>query len=177
MAATTGAESEVIDSRSAAQLTAWNLQGSLSLVQFKPNKILIASYFWQQRGADTYNLLITSPLNLQQLHLVGTPAQVTLTTSKGQTFQARDAEQLLLQQTGWSFPVANLFYWVRGLPAPAYVQRAIYDTNNHLLFLQQAGWNIQFNGYQAVGPYVLPSGLILSNPQGQIKIVLKNWSL
>ncbi|OCH98040.1 outer membrane lipoprotein LolB [Legionella jamestowniensis] len=93
------------------------------------------------------------------------------------TASSSNAEELLKKQTGIRLPVNNLYYWVRGLPAPGHVQSAKRDSANHLLVLKQSGYVIDYGQYTSVGKTVLPSVIRLQGNGVFIKLVIKRWRI
>lgn len=136
-----------------------------------------ASLNWQQRNANNYTLYVMGPLGTGTAKISGSANQVTLATSDGQTRSAPNAQTLLLQQFGWQLPIASLRYWVRGLPDPHYSSKKQLDQYNHLVSLQQRGWQIQYQRYVAVTNIDLPSKLTLTNPQFRAKLIIKQWQI
>ena len=106
-------------------------------------KTKVASYWWRQFGKGMYRIRVSSPWGLFSVTVVGNPGNVILWRSAKKFVHAKNAEQLLYQQMGWTFPVDKLYYWVRGLPAPGKYQ-ARYDHFGHMIQLKQAGWYTPF---------------------------------
>ena len=79
------------------------------------------------------------------------------------------------QQTGTRLPVKNLFYWVRGLPAPGPVQLTHRDSNGHLTELIQSGYKISYSNYTTVNQIDLPGKIQLQGHDVMIKLVIKRW--
>lgn len=107
-----------------------------------------------------------------------------LISKKGNTITFQDgakittstnADELLLKQTGIRLPVNNLYYWVRGLPAPGGIQSEKHDQFNHLIQLKQNGYTIDFTKYTSVKGIDLPSMIRLEGNGVMVKVVIKNW--
>lgn len=153
------------------RIRSWNIDGAFSIRQM--NKSTIASYTWQQRG-NSYNIRIHSSLDIYTADISGRPNYVALQRSNQQRFSARTPERLMQKQLGWHLPISSLHYWMRGLPAPGKYQ-ATFDTFGHLIYLQQAGWQIQFSNYISIGKVDLPRTLQLNSDRFAVKIVIKHW--
>ena len=80
------------------------------------------------------------------------------------------------QQLGWRLPLSNLFYWMRGLPAPGNYQ-ADFDRYGHLTLLSQMGWQVHYANYVSVGSVDLPQILELTQAELYVKIVIKRWKI
>lgn len=157
-----------------ADLQNWWIQGAVS-IQCR-GKTDMATFNWKQLG-DHYTITLYGPLNLGCISLQGCPGQVTLIKPMGSTFSASSAEQLMQRQLGWYLPVSNMYYWVRGLPAPGSSAKQIHDQYGHLVFLGQQGWMINFQAYQSQGNMDLPRKIILDNQALHVKLVISNWNL
>lgn len=163
-----------------AQLTAlqsWTAQGNIAARTAKSG--WNAYYDWQQQNAN-YSLILFGPLGIGRTQLSGTQGangQVTLVTSKQQTFTASSPELLLQQQTGWNLPVSNLYYWLRGLPAPHQHYRESLDAYNHLLHLYQDGWHISYLHYTTVNGIDLPQRILLTDPDWQVQMIITKWKV
>jgi outer membrane lipoprotein LolB len=158
------------------QLTAlkqWSAEGSIGARSSKQG--LNASFAWQQQTND-YTIQLFGPLGIHRTQLAGNKQQVTLQTSD-QTYSARNPEILLQQRTGWRLPVSNLYYWLRGLPAPNTRYIKTLDEQHHIVQLKQAGWDVQYLGYTPVKHLDLPERILLTNPQWQVRLVIHNWQL
>lgn len=153
-------------------LTAWTTNGSIAA----HNQIRggwNASFNWQQQ-AHSYNVALFGPLGMNHVQINGTPGQVTLITSK-QTLTASNPEALLQQETGWQLPVSNLPYWLRGLPAPYSRDKHAVDMNNHIVHLNQDGWNVYYLRYISVNGVDIPDRILLTNPPWVVHIVMHQW--
>jgi outer membrane lipoprotein LolB len=159
--------------RSTSALKHWALQGSMGIRT--PQEGTNATIHWQQSG-QRYALQIYGPLGIYRIQLEGTPNNVVL-QSEGQTYRASSAESLLKQQLGWSIPVSNLVYWVRGLAAPGFSANAVRDSQNRLTTLTQQGWQIQYLDYVNVKQLELPRKIVLTQPQLQVRFVIRQWTI
>lgn len=154
-------------------LKQWSAEGSIGARSV--NKGLNASFSWQQEY-DNYTIQLFGPFGINRTQLIGNKQQVTLQTAK-ETSTARNPELLLQKRTGWRLPVSNLYYWLRGLPAPNARYTHVLDANNHLTQLNQAGWTVTYLRYSAVNNIDLPAQILLANPQWQVRLVIKQWQL
>jgi outer membrane lipoprotein LolB len=157
----------------------WTLNGRIALQT--EQEAWNASIFWQQRG-DAFDIKLVGPLGQGTMSIEGDASGVRLRTPKGETFAARDAEDLLYRQLGWRMPLSGLCYWVRGLPAPALPASLHIDAEGRLSGLAQAGWRIAYLRYQHEGgaglPDLpdLPGKIFLDNPQVSVRLVVQHWS-
>lgn len=123
----------------------------------------------------SYDLELYGPLGADRVVLLGSPEQVTLKTSDGKITTAKTPEALLQQRLGWSLPVNNFYYWLRGLPAPTITSKIQFDNYHHILQLQQQGWVIHYLRYAAINKTDLPTKILVSNPTISATIVISQW--
>ena len=79
------------------------------------------------------------------------------------------------QQLGWSLPVSNLLWWVRGLPAPYSKSQLQLDSNSLLTELKQDQWLIEYLSYRTENGLQLPERIKLSGAGLNITLVIKEW--
>jgi outer membrane lipoprotein LolB len=162
-----------------AALKNWRISGEIGgqITQQQKTKAFSASVVWQQQG-DAYHISIFGPLGADMTQLQGNATQAVLTTSKHQKIAGQNPEQLLETELGWSLPVSNLYYWVRGIPAPNAPSTPSFDHYHHLSTLTQQGWQIQYLRYTAVGHhYDLPSKIFISRPNLKLRLIISQWQL
>ncbi len=157
-----------------SQIGSWDMTAALGIQQ--PHHNSTASACWKQRN-DRYSIVISAPLNISSIRIVGRPGKVTLWKSSTKSYIAKSADQLLYQQLNWWLPVENMKYWVKGLPAPKLAHQTIYDGYRHIKFLQQQGWKIHYQQYRSVNDIDLPSIITFTHNELKIKLVIRRWRL
>lgn len=162
----------------AAQLQHWTINGKLGVRS--PGENGSANLQWWQRNAQNYRIHLSGPLGAGTTVITGTPAGVTLQKGSEVPLQAASPAELTAQILGWPLPVAEMYYWVRGMAAPgAPVEGRQQDSQGQLQSLRQAGWHLNFSGYRSAGPYVLPTRIVAETRQaaGPVKVtlVIKEW--
>lgn len=153
-------------------VSSWEISGAMAARN--KNKGWSASLNWVQNGPSQYQIRLSGPLGSGTV-LVNKSGGVVTFRDGPKTATSSNADELLRQQTGVRLPVNNLYYWVRGLPAPGAVQSAKRDQANHLILLRQAGYTIEYAQYTTVGKYVLPSQIRLQGNGVFIKVVIRRW--
>lgn len=160
-------------SQSVQKIQQWNMQGALGV---RDNQQGFSSNFQWQQQQENYQLNLFGPLGIGNARIQGSPGNVTLQTSKNQTFSANSPESLMQQQLGWQLPLSYLSYWVRGIPAPG-VKADYQLAQQRLQTLDQAGWHIQYLNYTNASGVSLPSKMYLTHPPLQVRIVIKQWNV
>jgi len=152
----------------------WNLQGAVA-IKTAENKGGNASVSWRQLSTD-YTLYLFGPLGMGKIQITGNAQSVSLQRGS-QHYTAHSAEQLLYTQMGWTLPVSELYYWIRGLPSPHYSAKTTFDNFNHLINLEQKGWIIEYQQYTGVDGVDLPTRMSLTHPQLRVKLVVSEWQI
>jgi outer membrane lipoprotein LolB len=155
------------------QLTHWRAQGKLALRTSQ--RAESASLSWQQQGVEsTLNLSGPIGMGATTLHSDG----VLLQVSRGDELSTYDisSPEAMLRDTGWALPVRELPYWLLGLPAPGKINRQVV-ANERLTELEQQGWQIQFQAYEAFGAYTLPSRISIELGDIRGKIIIRDWQM
>lgn len=157
-----------------ATVSSFEIRGSMAAKN--KNKGWSAAMNWKQNGPGAYQIRLMGPLG----------AGTVLIDKKGNTITFQDGpkritshspDQLLAEQTGIRLPVNNLYYWVRGLPAPGPVQAERRDEYNHLVQLKQSGYTINFAKYASVRGIDLPSMIRLEGNGVMVKVAIQNWTV
>lgn len=156
-------------------LNRWQVNGVFSLQ--RGNKLVVMAFYWTQFAPARYNIRMRSAMNFYHLDLKAAFGTVTLWKSDTKYVQAKSAEKLMYRELGWSLPVSDLFYWIRGIPGPGRSVRE-YDHWGHLTKLMQKGWTIDYSDYRKVLTSVevdVPMKIVMVNNNLRIKIVIRNW--
>ncbi|WP_082859260.1 lipoprotein insertase outer membrane protein LolB [Microbulbifer sp. Q7] len=164
-------------SQSAAALQRWEAKGKLGVRSPKENGS--ANLVWQQANTN-YRIHLSGPLGAGATTISGSPSGVSLQKGSDPAVFASNPAQLTEEVMGWPLPVSEMFYWVRGLAAPGAAAGQQKDARGRLQSLRQSGWQLNFSGYQAVGPYQLPSKIkaATTNAAGPVSVtvVIKEWT-
>jgi len=153
-------------------LTNWKLKSVVSIKESKQHTILHA--YWQQL-INEYMINITSQFNVGGIKIAGDANQVTLWRSNTNKVIAKNPENLIYNELGWTLPLSNLKYWILGLPAPNLNHNSKFDRYNHLTYLEQQNWRINYTNFISIKNIDLPTTILLSNNNLQIKIIIKQW--
>ena len=155
------------------QITQWQLNGAVAIRT--PHSGQSASLVWQQHQ-HTYQIDVFGPLGAGRATLNGDANGVTL-LDNGKRYQGPTAETLMQKLLGWHVPVSNLYFWIRGLPAPGLKSTHKFDAYHHLLQLKQQGWEITYQQYTGINGIDLPSKLTLQAQNMKIKFVISQWEI
>lgn len=157
----------------------WQLTGKLGIRTADDSGS--ASVKWLQQTAN-YQINLSGPLGQKSMIITGTPEKVRLEQTGEPAQEAKTAEALIKKSVGWTLPVTQLAYWVRGVPAPKLRITHLHQNDNGLLDqLSQGDWNITYSNYrdQTFNGKVLPlPGKITAEYQDvRLVLVIRNWRL
>lgn len=155
-------------------LDKWNIRGQLGVNDGK--EAWSAQVYWQQRGS-IYSIQLFGPFAGGSMKINGKPGKVILTDASNKKVQAKSADALFVQQTGWNLPITDMLYWIKATPAPGKEAQKTYDQFNHLTQLKQAGWTITYSRYTSDRGVDLPSKIEMANNPLKIKIIVSDWKL
>ena len=157
----------------------WQLSGKLGIRTAEDSGS--ASVKWVQQLAN-YQINLSGPLGQKSMIITGTPDKVRLEQTGEPAQEAKTAEALIKQSAGWTLPVAQLAYWVRGVPAPKLRITHLQQNDSGLLDrLVQGGWSISYSNYrdQTFNGTVLPlPGKVTAEYQDvRLVLVIRSWHL
>lgn len=156
-----------------AALQQWRLKGRIAIQNDHESWFLKVD--WQQQP-DEYAVLLSGPFS-GVVRLSGNKDAVELNDGE-QSYQAPDAEVLLLEHTGIRMPVNGLRYWLLGLPQPGKKVKDIQlDMQGRMSSLHQDEWQVNVDRYQQYDGKTLPAKLIIKNHHLQVRLIVDQWQL
>lgn len=159
---------------SASAISSWRIQGGMAAKS--KSKGWSARMNWVQQGPASYQIRLMGPLGSGTV-MIDKQGKTIRFQDGAKTSTSSNAEELLLKSTGIRLPVSNLYYWVRGLPAPGAVQAQQQDSAHHLMLLRQNGYTIHFMQYTSVKGIDLPSMIRLEGNGIMVKVMIRSWSI
>ena len=122
-----------------------------------------------------FDLFISGPFGQGSSRLIGNQHQASLTLPGKEPVQAPSADYLMAQYLGWTFPVLDIRYWVKGQASPNSPSTEIRNTMGLLESLSQHGWNVEFSRYQRVGDTWLPGRIKITGHDFKFIFAIKEW--
>lgn len=159
-------------------LKTWKLKGRVA--GKSNNQGFRAGVRWMQMQ-DRFEIDLHGPLGRKVAVITAAQGNVQLKTSKGESYQAKDPEELMQRLFGYSLPVNGLQHWLLGIPDPSSKlgqsnTDLILDEHGRLQQLKQAGWIIAYKRYHSGVP-ALPALIQISNPTLNANIKVDTWTL
>lgn len=133
---------------------------------------------WTQSLSGRSVMDITHPLTgAVMANIQETGQQVVLKSADGKSYKDTNAERLLERHLKLKFPLNDMRYWARAVPAPAPVEDVKLDRYGRPLMLKQSGWVITYSNYQDNKTTALPRKITLekASERAKAKVVAKKW--
>lgn len=157
------------------QLTVWRVEGKLGFRS--PEKNGSAWIDWSQQGS-AYELHLNGPFGAAATRIEGNGYYAILSQSGKEDIHAGSGEELTEWLFGWTFPVAQMTSWIKGLPAKKPKPGHVATTPGGLLeSLEQKGWQLAYSDYHQEGEWILPGRIKGSQGQYAFTLVIKKWHL
>jgi outer membrane lipoprotein LolB len=125
---------------------------------------------WRHDAARD-EVLINSPFGQGVARVTRQAAGATLVLADARRYSAPDAESLTEQVLGFRLPLKGLADWVRARPAADSPARTELGPDGRLAVLEQAGWRVEYQAYEAGRP----ARLRLRYPGLDLRIAISQW--
>jgi len=129
---------------------------------------------WQQRG-ERAAIVLEGPFGVGALAIDIDGDALRVTTGRGDRYEGAAARAALEQQLGFELPLAELRYWVRGLPASADAEQSVDAGMPRLLQLREQGWQIDYAEYQAAPFDYQPRRLVARKGDARVRLIVERW--
>lgn len=165
--------------RQVQAISDWQLTGKLGIRTTDDSGS--ASLKWAQQIAN-YQIKLSGPLGQKSMIITGTPGKVRLEQTGEPAQEAKTAEALIKKSAGWTLPVAQLTYWVRGVPAPKLRITQLQQNETGLIAqLIQGGWSINYSNYRDQTfngvNLPLPGKITAEYKDVRLVLVIRDWQL
>jgi outer membrane lipoprotein LolB len=155
-------------------LERWTLDGRMAVAAGSEG--FSGGLSWRQDGAQAA-IELRAPLGGGAIAIDVAGEAITVTDRDGTTLAGEDARRLVARHIGTTLPVAELRYWLLGVPAPGSPHRESLGADRRLASLEQSGWRIGYTAYRGVGEVVLPSRLEITTDGLRLRVLIADWRL
>jgi len=149
----------------------WEVAGKIAIRETN-GKSNTQLFNWRQNSAN-YAIFLSNTMGQTQLTIAGNASKAIAQQADGKTYQARTAEELLLDLTGWELPIHRIQQWLRGELSDQETQH-IYGEDGLIAFSSQ-GWDISLSQHRAVSGHILPHKMLLQKHQITVILIIKNY--
>ncbi|WP_299182997.1 lipoprotein insertase outer membrane protein LolB [uncultured Neptuniibacter sp.] len=151
-------------------ITSWELDGKIGIRT--ADDAQSASLSWIQQEQD-YQIAIRGPWGQGGASIAGRPGSVIVEIADEGIFEGSSPESILDEQLGWHLPISDIYWWIRGLPAPTKAYQHHLE-NQQLRTLQQSGWAIEYLAYNSLNPS-LPRKIRMTRKELKITLIISTW--
>lgn len=153
----------------------WQIKGKLGVRSDNGNGSL--SVNWQQND-NHYIIYTQAALGQGAATLRGNDATLVITQAGKAPVTSFVPNQLVEETFGWSLPITDLKYWVRGIPNPEQNNaRAQYNEAGNLIELQQYGWSLSLSRYRLIKDWALPGRIRATQGNTTLTLIIRDWVL
>ena len=156
-------------------LEAWSLDGRIAIAAGDDG--FSGGFDWVQAG-DRADISIQGPMGgaAFAIHVEG--ERLTL-DARGETYADDEARAFIGDRfgNGNMLPVAEMRYWLIGVPAPGLRHEEARDDARRLAELGQSGWRVRYERYGTVGAYELPTRVEMTTEGLRLRVVVSDWRL
>ncbi|MBT5032305.1 MAG: outer membrane lipoprotein LolB [Proteobacteria bacterium] len=153
----------------------WTMRGRIA-VRFD-NKGETGSILWRESAAQQ-SVRLNGPFGAGAVELKVDALGAEITDRNGNSRRATNAQTLLFESTGWIVPVANLRYWLQGLPGPEGIIEYRVNDKEQLVELLQGGWRVEYSTFKEFDGLILPARLtahLSSSNDTKVRLVIDQW--
>jgi outer membrane lipoprotein LolB len=133
-----------------------------------------ASLRFQQEPRRS-NLALDGPLGIGGLRVELEGEGVKITTSRGEMLDGELARGELERRLGFELPLAELRWWLLGIPAPGEVSINQDAGSGEIHDFTQNGWRVSINSRAAGLGFALPLRLTAEREGARLKLLVENW--
>lgn len=150
----------------------WSLQGRVATGQLLG---WTGNLSWRQQD-EAFDVRLSGPLGAGGFRAMGSLDDTVIIQTKDDRFVTENPDALVEQTLGWTFPLAPLRFWARGLPAPGDYKRISVDAQGRMIALEQDGWALSIPDYvEPDGSPAVPRRIVLDNGDTRIRLVVDRW--
>jgi outer membrane lipoprotein LolB len=134
------------------------------------------SFSWQQHGAET-TLSIRGPLGAGGMQVTTDGRSLVVIDAEGRHLDTEQAGVLLRRRLGTDLPLADLRYWMLGVPAPGSPSSVVDAAAPPMRVIEQSGWRIGYDAFTAAGGVALPGRFAATQGGVRLKVVVDDWQV
>jgi len=129
---------------------------------------------WNQ-AAGRSEIALDGPLGVGGVRITSDGEQLTVINSKGETLDRDAAQAEMHARLGFEPPIAQLRYWMLGVPAPGGEPHETVDPEGRLLVLEQDGWHVDYSDYRVALAESVPARVTLTRGPLRVRLIVDGW--
>ena len=131
-----------------------------------------------RQAGQRADLSIDGPMGLGGLRLVADGEDVSVATSKGDKLDGNAAREELERRLGFEMPVAQLRWWLLGIPEPGTGEASppANGSPEPLPDFEQDGWRVAVSSRASALGFSLPQRLTIEREGARTKLLVDRWN-
>jgi outer membrane lipoprotein LolB len=155
-------------------LDRWTLDGRVAVAA--SGEGFSGGLSWEQAGPRA-EVELRGPVGGRVLAIRVDGDEFSVTDPDGETYDGERAQALVADRLGSGLPIAELRYWLVGVPAPGAPFEETLGADARLAALDQAGWHIRYDRYRSAGAFVRPAKLDITQGALRLRVSVSDWRL
>jgi len=156
------------------RVTDWVASGRIGIVV--PGSGGSGTFVWRQRD-DWTDLSVRGPLGAGGLQIETDGVALRVTDANGERLDAEAARGLIRSRLGADLPLAQLRYWMLGLPAPGADAEVRVQAEAPVRRIEQSGWSVAYEQFVTAKGWSVPARLTASSGPLRVKAIVDHWQL
>jgi outer membrane lipoprotein LolB len=128
-----------------------------------------------QQQPTRADLAIDGPLGIGGLRVALAGDQVSIADSHGRNLDGSAARAELEQRLGFALPLAELRWWLLGVPAPGEAAVDQDAVSGEIHGFTQNGWRLSVEARAPAMGFALPQKLTVRREGARLKLLVENW--
>jgi outer membrane lipoprotein LolB len=129
-------------------------------------------YHQQQQRAD---LALDGPMGIGGMRMQFDDRELSVTNSRGETLDGAAARAEIENRLGFELPLAELRWWLLGIPSPATPAQKNQPADGPIADFQQNGWHVSINSRAPGLGFSLPGRLTVEREGARMKLLVESW--
>ena len=128
-----------------------------------------------QQQPNRSELALDGPLGLGGMRVALEGDDFRISTSSGEQLDGAVARAELEQRIGFALPIAELRWWLLGIPAPGEASVDADTASGEIRGFLQNGWKIGIDARAAALGFALPQRLTVTREGARLKLLVDRW--
>jgi outer membrane lipoprotein LolB len=170
-----GADAPWAEQRAAlATFAQYNLAGRVAVAANGQGFSASLRYAQQPHRSD---LALDGPLGIGGLRVEREGESLRIFTSRGEQLDGVAARAELERRVGFALPLAELRWWLLGVPAPGSgaVEAAPDAVSGQVSSFEQNGWQVRIDSRAPALGFALPKRLTAEREGARLKLLVESW--
>lgn len=151
-----------------SDINSWSITGKIAITDGRQSA---SGKFDWEISPENFTAQFKAPLGQGSWKISEDNNQAHLISSKHPDKFARNAQDLISNELGWSFPLEKLKFWIRGFE---YLQ----TLNKHekpIESISEEEWHVSYQKWQNTPLGLLPAKIKASKPPYSVKLIIYQW--